>query len=682
MKELKISLGRGQKILPYIGIALTALVLQFSILKFLELLSVGFLLGTLKAGVLFILVLGFANSFLLISLIRQSLKRQLYLFPFSLFLMNGILIWLIVMFVPGIFIRNIWTGFIVLVVISIASIAIGALYAIDDYWAYERFVVRPLIQHYSDSEKTDVPGIIFLEIDGLSENLLKKALDKGCMPTLKRWLENGSHKLTGWETDLSSESAASQAGILQGHNFNIPAYSWYEKDKDRLYYAVNPKDAADTEKRVSDGHGLLARSGASRSNIYSGDAPDCLMTCSTLENPNRYRSAEYFLLFAHAYMICRALAIFLAHLITEYFYGWQQVARNELPRINRGGTYPLMRAASTAILRELTVFSLIGDMLRGIPSIYATLEGYDTVAHHSGIARKDTMDVLAGIDNMISWMERFSKYAARPYRFAVHSDHGQCQGATFLQCSGKSLKDMVAELTGRQTISPSTRDYERWNKINSSLTEVSRQDSNAGRLLRLALKKSGKESKKYAIMKTGISKEGVEAIVLASGNLGLIYFTSWKERMSLEQINKAFPKLIPGLLSCSFIGFLLVRSELHGPVAIGSHGIYYLKNDRVEGINPLAAFGTLAAERLRKESSFTNVADIVVNSFYNPETGEIAAFEELVGSHGGLGGDQSLGFLMYPSELDPGRDSIVGPEQLHRVMERWVPIDRQRTRFW
>ncbi|MGA9099439.1 MAG: hypothetical protein WB392_10975, partial [Methanotrichaceae archaeon] len=167
-----------------------------------------------------------------------------------------------------------------------------------------------------------------------------------------------------------------------------------------------------------------------------------------------------------------------------------------------------------------------------------------------------------------------------------------------------------------------------------------------------------------------------------SGNLGLIYFTSWKERMSLEQINKAFPKLIPGLLSCSFIGFLLVRSELHGPVAIGSHGIYYLKNDRVEGINPLAAFGTLAAERLRKESSFTNVADIVVNSFYNPETGEIAAFEELVGSHGGLGGDQSLGFLMYPSELDPGRDSIVGPEQLHRVMERWVPIDRQRTRFW
>jgi len=672
-----------KKILPYIGIALTSLVLQFSILKFFELLSIGFLIKTLEAGILFILVLGFANSFLLIPFISYSLKEQLYLFPLSLILMNGILIGLIGMFVPDIFIRNIWAGFLVLVVISIASMAVGALYTIDDYWAYERFVVRPLIRHYSNSEKTDLPGIIFLEIDGLSENLIKKALDNGYMPTLKRWLENGSHILTGWETDLSSESAASQAGILQGHNFNIPAYSWYEKDNDRLYFSPNPKDAADTEKRISDGHGLLARGGASRSNIYSGDAPDCLLTCSTLTSPKRYRSAEYFLLFFHIYIIGRTLIIYLAHLITEYFYGWQQVARNELPRVSRGGAYPLMRAASTAILRELTVFALIGDMLRGIPSIYATLEGYDTVAHHSGIARKDTMEVLAGIDNMISWVERFSIYAARPYCFVAHSDHGQCQGATFLQRSGKSLKDMVEELTGRPTIFLSDRDYERWNRINLQLTEISKQDSKAGMLLKHVLKNriedsilvAGPEDKQYTMMKTGISKGGAEAIVLASGNMGLIYFTSWKERMSLEQINKAFPKLIPGLLSCEYVGFLLVRSKLHGAMAIGSNGVYYLKNDRVEGINPLAGFGTLAAERLRKESSFTNVADIVVNSFYNPETGEIAAFEELVGSHGGLGGDQSLGFLMYPSELDTGMSSIIGAEQLHKVMKQWVPSE-------
>lgn len=684
MRTLRITLDRCQRALEYISVALTAMMLQLSIVKFLELLRVGFYIKNLESAILFISILGLANSFLLIPLISQSLKKQLYLIPLSLFLMNGVLIWLIGSFVPDIFIPNIWIGILLLAAISISSIAVCGLYIIDDQEGYERFVVRPLIQHFSDSEKTDVPGIIFLEIDGLSENLLRSAMDKGYVPTLKRWLESGSHKLTGWDTDLSSESASSQAGILQGSNYNIPAYSWYDKDIGRLFYAVNPKDAADTEKRISNGRGLLARRGASRSNIYSGDAPDCLLTCSTVLSPKRYRSAEYFLLFAHAYMICRALAIFIAHLMTEYFYGWLQVARNELPRIDRGGTYPFMRAASTAILRELTVFSLIGDMLRGIPSIYATLEGYDTVAHHSGIARKDTMEALSGIDNMISWLESFSAFAARPYRFVVHSDHGQCQGATFLQRSGRSLEEMVAELTGKQTASPLSRDYQKWNRISLQLTEFSEQNSNAGRLLNLAFKKRmaddvlmlGPEGQHSAIMRSGISREDAEAIVIGSGNLGLIYFTSWKKRMSLEQIDEAFPKLIPGLLSCEYIGFILVRSEVHGPMAIGAHGIYYLQKDRVEGTNPLACYGPLAAERLRRESGFTNVADIVVNSFYSHETEEIAAFEELVGSHGGLGGDQSLGCLMYPSDLDLGRYSIIGAEQLHRVMEQWVPNEQ------
>lgn len=684
MNALKRSLNQGQKILPCLCIAFIAIALQFCILKFLELLGFGPFFKTFQAGLLFTLILGFANSFPLIPLISQSLKRQLFLFPLSLLLMNGFLIWLIDLSIPDIFINNLWAGIPLLAAISIVSMAVGTLYTIDDCQSYERFVVRPLIQRYGNSEKTDVPGIIFLEIDGLSESLLKKALNSGCMPTLKRWLESGSHKLTRWETDLSSESAASQAGILHGCNFNIPAYSWYEKDKDRLFFAANPKDAADVERRISSGRGLLARNGASRANMFSGDAPDCLLTVSTLMNPGRYKSAEYFLLFTHTYMIFRTTAIFLAHLITEYFYGWQQAVRDEHPRINSGGIYPFLRAASTGILRELSVFMLIGDMIRGMPSIYVAFDGYDTVAHHSGIARKDAMDVLAGLDNMISWLESFSKYAARPYRFVVHSDHGQCQGATFLQRYDKSLGDMVSELTGRQTISLSTRDHESWSRIGLSLTEISNQDSKAGKLLRSALKKRivygaaklGQEGALSDNMRTGVSKRGVEAVVLASGNLGLIYFTARKERMSLEQINDSFPKLIPGLLSCEYIGFILVRSDKHGPMAIGSNGICYLNNDRVVGINPLAGFGSLAAERLRRESSFTNVADIVVNSFYNSKTEEIAAFEELLGSHGGLGGDQSLGFLMYPSELDLGANSIFGAEQLHKVMKRWVSDDR------
>jgi len=58
---------------------------------------------------------------------------------------------------------------------------------------------------------------------------LKEAIEIGLMPTLKSWLKKGSHEVTGWETDLSSQTGASQAGILHGNNHNMPAFRWVEK---------------------------------------------------------------------------------------------------------------------------------------------------------------------------------------------------------------------------------------------------------------------------------------------------------------------------------------------------------------------------------------------------------------------------------------------------------------------
>jgi putative membrane protein len=164
-----------------------------------------------------------------------------------------------------------------------------------------------------------------------------------------------------------------------------------------------------------------------------------------------------------------------------------------------------------------------------------------------------------------------------------------------------------------------------------------------------------------------------KAIVLASGNLGLIYFTAWKEHMSLEQINEAFPNLIPGLLKYPEVGFVMVRSLQHGPLVIGQKGIYYLKDDRFEGENPLADFGQNAATHLRREDEFSNAPDMLVNSFYDPKTDEVAAFEELVGSHGGLGGNQSKAVLVYPAGLEIGAEPIVGAGHLHQIIKSWVP---------
>lgn len=165
------------------------------------------------------------------------------------------------------------------------------------------------------------------------------------------------------------------------------------------------------------------------------------------------------------------------------------------------------------------------------------------------------------------------------------------------------------------------------------------------------------------------SSSEAEVVVLASGNLGLIYFTLWENRLTYEDIKDIFPDLIPGLVKHRGIGFVMVHSEEFGPIVIGSNGIYYLKTDTIKGENPLLNFGPNAAQHLKRTDKFKYVPDILVNSFYNPEKDEVAAFEELVGSHGGLGGDQSYPFVLYPSEWNLDQENIIGAEKLHEVLK-------------
>jgi putative membrane protein len=270
--------------------------------------------------------------------------------------------------------------------------------------------------------------------------------------------------------------------------------------------------------------------------------------------------------------------------------------------------------------------------------------------------------------------------AARPYRLVVLSDHGQSNGATFRQRTGKTLEKAVEELVDAPTYSPPAED-ETWLRINALLTDVARQNTAGGRLLQRAVKSRMEEGTvtlgpQRDQMRRGKAlkpEEKSKAVVLASGNLGLIYFTAWKERMNLEEISQVFPNLIPGLLKHEAVGMVMVHSSKHGPLALSSRGIYYLQEDRFEGENPLQSFGPKAAGHLLREDGFSNAPDLLVNSFYDPENDEVSAFEELVGSHGGLGGQQSRGILVYPAELEVAEEPLLGASAIYRTLKHWVP---------
>jgi hypothetical protein len=261
----------------------------------------------------------------------------------------------------------------------------------------------------------------------------------------------------------------------------------------------------------------------------------------------------------------------------------------------------------------------------------------------------------------------------------VLSDHGQSQGETFRDRYGETLEDVVGSACEPEsTIAVEDGDDDALAYLSAGLTEVARDDTAAGRTVRIATR--GSRADGVVALDPGARRDieetrgdGVpELSVMASGCLGLISFPREPGRVTLERIEELYPQLMPALRNHPGIGFVLVRSERFGAMAIGTQGTAFLDEDRVEGEDPLAPFGPNAADHLRRTDGFAHCADLMVNSTLWPQFGEVAAFEELVGSHGGLGGTQSFPFVLHPSELAWPEDEVVGAERVHRIFRGWL----------
>ena len=546
--------------------------------------------------------------------------------------------------------------------------------------AYQLRLVRRRRRRLRERNTTDVPGVILFEIDGLAERVLRRALDDGHAPTLARWLADGSHRIVPWECDLSSQTGASQAGLLLGSNFDMPAFRWYEKERGELVVSNHPKDAAEIERRRSDGGGLLAANGASRGNLVSGDAPRCMATMSVVRDRTRSQSNEFFSYFAAPYGFARTIALFLWDVVLERRAARRQRKRGE-QHVARGGIYPFARGAITVAMRDLNVATLLADIVEGVPVAYATFVGYDEVAHHSGITEPDAFAVLQLLDAQLERLERATLEAPRPYHLVVLSDHGQTQGRPFRQRYGITLEELVQRAVRDGSVRAPAAVDEAWGNLGATLTEAREDDTLAGRLLHRVTRRHvvdgavalGPDREALAQKASAEAETTDDAMVLASGNLGLVYLPDRDERMTLEQIDAAHPGLVEALAGHPGIGFVMVRSERDGPVAVGGQGRRRLADDDgVEGEDPLAPFGSSAAAHLRRTDGFPHCPDLLINSMYDPEADEIAPFEEFMGSHGGLGGSQSHPFAVVPSGWSPEPASIVGVEAMHEVLRTWL----------
>lgn len=626
------------------------------------------------------------NAILWPLLIRFALPFTVLTFGLGALLLNGVVVVIASELDEGLTVDGAGAAFFTALILSLVTTGVAALLAIDDEGPWQRNVVTRQARRYAGVEPTDVPGLFFLEIDGLAHAIVRRAVRNGDMPTLARWLREGTHRLIPWETDWSSQTGACQAGLLHGSNEDMPAFRWWEKDRQKAIVTNNVRDAAEIERRVSNGHGLLHADGASRANIVSGDAPHSLLTMSTVLDRGRTGKLgqDYYGYFARPYAAMHTLLMSIAEIAIERHYAREQRRRGIEPRINRSRFYALARAWATVVQLDLQVAAVTADLYAGRPVAYTTFLAYDEVAHHSGVERRDTLAVLRKVDRQLGRIERAAAGAPRPYRFVVLSDHGQSQGATFLQRYGESLEQLVTRLCEpASTLALTQAADTSTDFLDAELTGLARTDSAAGRTVERATRSRRGEGGEVALIEARREEEeqAVEAqkqvpeiVVMASGNLGHVTFPREPGRVTLERIRVLHPELLDGLRAHPGIAFALVRSQQRGAVALGPRGAHWLDEGVVEGEDPLAPFGPHAAEHVRRTDSFRTCPDIVVNSTYWEETDEVAAFEELVGSHGGMGGDQMHPFLCAPADLPLPAGPLIGPERLHALFREWLTL--------
>jgi len=623
-------------------------------------------------------VLGALNALLWPALIRFALPITAWTLGLGALFLNGLVVWLAAEIIGhGFDVDRVWQGVLLAIWLSVVSIVITTVLSVDDDAVVYRSVVKRQMRKTGAIE-SDIPGVLFLEIDGLGHEVLTRAMRDGNAPNLARWVQDGSHHLVRWETDWSSQTGAAQTGLLLGSNENIPAFRWWDKELGRAVASSAPKDVLAIEASLSTGKGLLYADGASRSNMYSGDAVHSSLTIATLRQQERHherRGQGYLAYFSNPFAMVRTIVLMIGDMIKEHWNAAEQERLDVWPRGHRGFVYSLLRAFMVVVQRDLAMSAVIGDIYAGRPVVYATFSGYDEVAHHSGIERPDALAVLRNLDQTFDRIARATDDAPRPFHIVVLSDHGQSQGPTFFQRYGTTLEEVVAEAARAEVVSSEMGD-EGMMHLNVTMTAAATGGGAVGVIAKPFAKSTEVDAMAAAsedIATVGADgKELPEVVTLASGNLGLISFPRIPHRVTLEELDERYPHVIPALCAHPGVAFMLVRSSKDGPVAIGDMGRHYLDDGRIVGIDPLAPFGENAAAKAKRTDGFSHVADIMVNSTYWAELEEVAAFEELIGSHGGMGGPQQYPFVLVPNGFALPDHLLLGPGTVHDWMRRWL----------
>lgn len=500
-------------------------------------------------------------------------------------------------------------------------------------------------------------GFVGIQIDGLSHAHFQMALKRGYLPSIARHLKHGN-RLRSYLSGLPSTTPAAQAAIFYGIERGIPAFRWFEKSTEQIISCNDPDHVQYfREKLIGDRPGILT-GGSSYSNILDGDAEQSVFTVSSPHPQTLFGrfggSRLILLLFLHPIRVTRMCLAIVSEYITE-LYDRNHVRRKKVQPV-KTGLFPFIRIFCNVILREFQTFGVIADIYSGVPRIYTTYSGYDELAHQYGPASRTALKNLKYTDKRIGEVMRMLRYApGADYQLILLSDHGQTPGYPFEGRFGATLGDAIGaflEDSDQTTISSGPLEFTR-SQLGYLTEEIDARPDTWRRRIYRQLKNSLQRKISELVPETVkvVTQGGI--VITYSSSLAHLYITGSKKRLTLAEIRKQHPLLLRFLSRHKGIGFLMAKGSSGRIWFVHRGGELCCKLKEMpqkEKLAFLEPYGDpeLIYGQLSDFAADSSCGDLIIFGDYSD--GQIACFDDQIGGHGSVGGDQSLPFLILPKD--------------------------------
>ncbi|MEO9034900.1 MAG: carboxypeptidase regulatory-like domain-containing protein [Gemmatimonadaceae bacterium] len=533
-----------------------------------------------------------------------------------------------------------------------------------------------------------------LQIDALSYAELRRAIELGYCPTISKMVREERYTLRRWFCGLPSATPYCQAGIFYGENECIPAFRFYDKKERRIITCNTPSGVQYIRDRIH-APGALA-GGSSYVNLLDGDASTVALTVATRERLSVFKRLGGWrmalLLLIHPIRLARmGVQAVLEWLREEYERTVGELGRK---RTHSEGLFPFVRILSNVIVREIQTMAIVLDIYLGVPIIYSTYMQYDELGHHFGPSSFQALRDLRRTDARIREIRRMIESAdRRDYDLVLVSDHGMTPSSSyrvlFNETLGRTIEhilDRDAARTGEHALR-ATESFARTSEyadmgpqVVDAVTQVAPDSPKPLRHLLGGFRDWLRS--KYGIRELILPEkyrveEDHDVVVTYSSCLALLYFADRPERLDLSDIRSDSRRqhLYDELLRHPGVGLLAARlgSSIHLESTTGRAVITDGRLEVLKGTNPLDRYESnelvvKAVEHLVRQE---NTGDLTIVGAYDGY--EIVSFDDQIGAHGAVGGNQLHPFLIGPEHLNLDAARLEDARDIHKsLMTRYA----------